>query len=261
MVRHQCNTVSSSSGGTDAEELQASVSSFPIPASDASPGVTYHPDRAKNVALQQRLTHGLPPPTKNTFIHFDVPSEDLGMDSRDNWGMFAMPVDTAASCQKQEDSASQSPESSLSDELISRWVPSLTSSSGSSRSGRRSLSLGAAVGRPTVNASNAQGFNGVAVAKDNNKEPQRDPPRPDRANPVTEDNMQKHDKGLCHPCVFWSKNQCTKGAACRHCHLPHGDMPKRLRRSKQARQRMRNRQSRDAQEEGDDVVPRQLVSL
>jgi len=245
--------------GLGSMQVQASARrNCPMSSTDATPDISYAPDRPGSVVLQQSGSHGLSPPIKNTFIHFDVLNEDLGMDSIDSRGMFSMPVDVAARGHKQEDAGSPSHESSLSDELISRWLPSLTSSSGSSRSGRRSSSEGAAGGRSTSKANSAKRLNAVAVAEENKEEPPHDTPNLGIANPTSTD-MQKHNESLCKPCVFWSKNACAKGATCRNCHLPHQEKgPRRLRRSKQARQRMRNRQSRGIQEEGDDA-PRQLI--
>eukprot|EP00747_Dinoflagellata_sp_TGD_P154399 gnl/TRDRNA2_/TRDRNA2_177496_c0_seq21.p1 gnl/TRDRNA2_/TRDRNA2_177496_c0~~gnl/TRDRNA2_/TRDRNA2_177496_c0_seq21.p1 ORF type:complete len:291 (-),score=45.23 gnl/TRDRNA2_/TRDRNA2_177496_c0_seq21:133-1005(-) len=53
----------------------------------------------------------------------------------------------------------------------------------------------------------------------------------------------KHDRGMCRPCAYWFKSVCVHSILCSHCHLPHeGQKSKRVRPSKQSRQRMRARQ-------------------
>eukprot|EP00747_Dinoflagellata_sp_TGD_P200422 gnl/TRDRNA2_/TRDRNA2_73830_c0_seq1.p1 gnl/TRDRNA2_/TRDRNA2_73830_c0~~gnl/TRDRNA2_/TRDRNA2_73830_c0_seq1.p1 ORF type:complete len:263 (+),score=35.50 gnl/TRDRNA2_/TRDRNA2_73830_c0_seq1:70-858(+) len=50
-----------------------------------------------------------------------------------------------------------------------------------------------------------------------------------------------HASGNCSPCAYWFKGMCAHSLMCRHCHLIHpGQKSKRLRPSKQTRQRMRN---------------------
>eukprot|EP00747_Dinoflagellata_sp_TGD_P154397 gnl/TRDRNA2_/TRDRNA2_177496_c0_seq2.p1 gnl/TRDRNA2_/TRDRNA2_177496_c0~~gnl/TRDRNA2_/TRDRNA2_177496_c0_seq2.p1 ORF type:complete len:305 (-),score=50.67 gnl/TRDRNA2_/TRDRNA2_177496_c0_seq2:144-1058(-) len=74
----------------------------------------------------------------------------------------------------------------------------------------------------------------------------------------------KHDRGMCRPCAYWFKSVCVHSILCSHCHLPHeGQKSKRVRPSKQSRQRMRARQMNmraaqgeatggEAESEGDD---------
>jgi len=51
-----------------------------------------------------------------------------------------------------------------------------------------------------------------------------------------------HEVGACHPCAFWFKGVCGNAALCRSCHYVHaGQRGRRLRRSKQARKRMKDR--------------------
>lgn len=57
----------------------------------------------------------------------------------------------------------------------------------------------------------------------------------------------RHDNGLCKPCLFWFKNACNKGARCPYCHLTHaGQKTKRVRPSKQTRQKMREEEAAKA---------------
>jgi len=51
-----------------------------------------------------------------------------------------------------------------------------------------------------------------------------------------------HAAAECTPCAYWYKGVCTRAVTCCHCHLPHErQKSKRLRPSKQTRQRMRAR--------------------
>lgn len=51
-----------------------------------------------------------------------------------------------------------------------------------------------------------------------------------------------HTDGTCNPCAYWFKGVCSHSILCRHCHLFHeGQKSKRLRPSKQRRQKMRQR--------------------
>mmetsp|Transcript_80355 Transcript_80355/g.186589 ORF Transcript_80355/g.186589 Transcript_80355/m.186589 type:complete len:320 (-) Transcript_80355:111-1070(-) len=69
-----------------------------------------------------------------------------------------------------------------------------------------------------------------------------------------------HEAGQCNACPFWFKGVCLNGLACRNCHFLHdGQRPRRLRPSKQARERLRKRaQNKDS---GDDAVEEAEQSL
>ncbi|CAE8692856.1 unnamed protein product, partial [Polarella glacialis] len=68
---------------------------------------------------------------------------------------------------------------------------------------------------------------------------------------VTSVGSVQHSKGTCSPCAYWFKGICKNGLACRHCHFLHdGQRSKRLRPSKQARQR----QKLKAVDEDDDAA-------
>eukprot|EP00747_Dinoflagellata_sp_TGD_P172456 gnl/TRDRNA2_/TRDRNA2_208985_c0_seq1.p1 gnl/TRDRNA2_/TRDRNA2_208985_c0~~gnl/TRDRNA2_/TRDRNA2_208985_c0_seq1.p1 ORF type:complete len:289 (+),score=37.17 gnl/TRDRNA2_/TRDRNA2_208985_c0_seq1:146-1012(+) len=55
-----------------------------------------------------------------------------------------------------------------------------------------------------------------------------------------------HAEGKCVPCAYWFRGICVHSIVCRHCHIVHdGQKFKRLRPSKQTRQRMRLRQQGD----------------
>eukprot|EP00747_Dinoflagellata_sp_TGD_P165305 gnl/TRDRNA2_/TRDRNA2_186401_c0_seq1.p1 gnl/TRDRNA2_/TRDRNA2_186401_c0~~gnl/TRDRNA2_/TRDRNA2_186401_c0_seq1.p1 ORF type:complete len:488 (-),score=55.50 gnl/TRDRNA2_/TRDRNA2_186401_c0_seq1:64-1422(-) len=61
---------------------------------------------------------------------------------------------------------------------------------------------------------------------------------------------EKHVSGECLPCVYWFKGICANGKDCRHCHFLHeGQKNKRIRPSKQTRQRLAAKKK--AEEEGD----------
>lgn len=81
-------------------------------------------------------------------------------------------------------------------------------------------------------------------------EPEEDPeiaeilaqiPR-DEAGRLTSMGSVGHEDGDCTPCPFWFKGVCLRSLACRHCHFMHeGQRPRRLRPSKQGRQRLKKR--------------------
>lgn len=67
-----------------------------------------------------------------------------------------------------------------------------------------------------------------------------------------------HANDECTPCAYWYKGVCTRAVTCCHCHLVHErQKSKRLRPSKQTRQRMRariNAQNEAAAGNGDETL-------
>mmetsp|Transcript_20198 Transcript_20198/g.36609 ORF Transcript_20198/g.36609 Transcript_20198/m.36609 type:complete len:254 (+) Transcript_20198:68-829(+) len=70
-------------------------------------------------------------------------------------------------------------------------------------------------------------------------------PRND-AGELTSMGSVNHATGDCKPCAYWFKGVCAHSVLCRHCHCHHaGQRSKRLRPSKQRRQKMRQRMRDD----------------
>lgn len=73
-----------------------------------------------------------------------------------------------------------------------------------------------------------------------------------------------HANGDCKPCAYWFKGVCAHGVMCRRCHIVHsGQKSKRLRPSKQARQRIRQKLHQgeaadDASQDSESQVVQQL---
>eukprot|EP00425_Heterocapsa_triquetra_P010050 CAMPEP_0195146404 /NCGR_PEP_ID=MMETSP0448-20130528/171589_1 /TAXON_ID=66468 /ORGANISM="Heterocapsa triquestra, Strain CCMP 448" /LENGTH=215 /DNA_ID=CAMNT_0040184953 /DNA_START=37 /DNA_END=681 /DNA_ORIENTATION=+ len=71
----------------------------------------------------------------------------------------------------------------------------------------------------------------------------------------------KHESGQCIPCAFWFKGVCQLSVNCNHCHFLHeGQKAKRLRPSKNARQKHKTRlaqaaESGDGGEQGPKEAP------
>lgn len=72
-----------------------------------------------------------------------------------------------------------------------------------------------------------------------------------------------HESGKCIPCTFWFKGVCINGPACGHCHFFHeGQKSKRLRPSKEGRERLRKKlEMNDVAEEsgGPGLAPNQMA--
>eukprot|EP00435_Cladocopium_sp_Y103_P015062 s141_g3.t1 len=52
---------------------------------------------------------------------------------------------------------------------------------------------------------------------------------------VTKYTSDRHEKGRCDPCVFFTSVGCSKGVGCPYCHLPHGEVKSTHRPRKQTR--------------------------
>jgi len=186
--------------------------------------------------LQRPACPGLP--VKNTFIHFDVygdQDEVLAAHGTDEpFRMPYLPVDgSGVGRQPSNDNDSNG----QADGISSFWLPSLSSSS-SSRHRTGSAHMGCSSrGSGKVRDPGLAEEDAVAVGGESS------------VAGLGQDSVELasrgsagHAEGTCKPCAYWFKGCCAHGTACRHCHLPHdGQKPKRLRPSKQARQRMRNR--------------------
>lgn len=52
---------------------------------------------------------------------------------------------------------------------------------------------------------------------------------------VTKYTSDRHEKGRCDPCVFFTSVGCSKGVGCPYCHFPHGEVKSTHRPRKQTR--------------------------
>uniref|UniRef100_A0A7S2QN32 C3H1-type domain-containing protein n=1 Tax=Zooxanthella nutricula TaxID=1333877 RepID=A0A7S2QN32_9DINO len=64
-----------------------------------------------------------------------------------------------------------------------------------------------------------------------------------------------HFSGRCRPCAYWFKGVCGRGIACQRCHFVHqGQKGKRLRPSKQMRDRLRRQGWDESTSEASETV-------
>lgn len=203
-------------------------------------------------------TEGLP--VKNTFVHFPDTEDDLGSDRVPSIWLPSMSSSAGSrlrSCSEGATPSECSP--SIASSGSSRGVSRATLVSRQSRA-PGPLSMQKLTAGPSGEVYSGiqnplQGHIVETVVSARSlvlQTPEQLPPDVlqniprDSSGQLTSVGSIAHADSSCSPCAYWFKGVCAHGVACRHCHLVHdGQKRKRLRPSKQARQRIRKRQGRD----------------
>jgi len=215
------------------------------------------------------MTEGLP--VKNTFIHFDVNNE-LGQDEDAREGEDSVTSDQrlvywlpsltsssegrrraasadgrAESSNGSQGSRSRAPQRPLGHKHAGEAAARSTSKRREASSESETGEYGLPSSHVVPSSSSAAHPPGVP--------PPPPPPRVDtetlrllariprdELGHLTSIGSEGHEAGVCSPCQFWFKGVCINDLACQHCHFMHeGQRPRRLRPSKQGRQRLRKR--------------------